>query len=198
MHSLDEAMLTLLTPLTLLTLITMLTLVPLVTILTSWHITTLSCDTVEIIWCNSRDVLSMTQCQISVQFESGNEWFFKVHEKRLWMTKQEPNILIRCLMRQYYKKLLHHFKWSNHMILLCMLGLKRKTISNSPSISIQKQLRAVLSQVPEKTFLQCICDKYHLSMTLGVGIMDQKLLNMQKHTNLENRRFFLYNLGSRP
>ena len=53
MHSLDEAMLTLLTPFTLLTQLTMLMLVPLVTILTSWHITTLSCDTVETIWCKN-------------------------------------------------------------------------------------------------------------------------------------------------
>ena len=35
-------------------------------------------------------------------------------------------------------------------------------------------LRAILSQVPDITFLECfLCDRYHLYMTLGVGSIDQ-------------------------
>ena len=37
-------------------------------------------------------------------------------------------------------------------------------------------LRAVLSQVPEITFIEFFLYRYHLLMTLGVGNIDQKLL----------------------
>ena len=43
------------------------------------------------------------------------------------------------------------------------------------------RLRAILSQVPERDFLECFfCDRYHLLMTLGVGNIDQKLLKLLK------------------
>ena len=59
-------------------------------------------------------------------------------------------------------------------------------------------LRAVLSQVQERTFLRMFfCDRYHLLMNLGVGNIDQKLLKLLKTLKFRKLLILLYNLDLR-
>ena len=45
------------------------------------------------------------QCQIKVRFESRGRLFFKALEKRFWMAKYAPIIIIWCIERGFYKRI---------------------------------------------------------------------------------------------